>query len=306
MLTAAGLEAQKREWIVVSETATRGLSERLMTQLLRLASQSPSERPSDYSLRDAFYAALDAVETEDRGILLTVDEVHNAARDDLRDLAATHQHLVTEKRNVALIFAGLPSAISDLLNDDVLTFLRRATPFPLLDVPLPAVRQDFFEAIDGAGRSITDAALDEMTVATGGYPFMIQLVGYHVWRNATSDVIDIDAVNVGVPAARKRLGSTVHATALADLSAIDRTYLVAMSRDSGPSETAEIARRLEVGRNYSSVYRQRLIAAGVIKAVDYGRVDFALPYLREYLQDHAAHEELANRDTPLAPGISAA
>ncbi len=41
--------------------------------------------------------------------------------------------------------------------------------------------------------------------------------------------------------------------------------------------------------NYVSVYRNRLLAAGIIKTAGYGKVDFAAPYLREYLREHAAH-----------------
>lgn len=80
----------------------------------------------------------------------------------------------------------------------------------------------------------------------------------------------------------------MHASALASLSAIDKTYLVAMAQDDGPSRTGEIARRLGDGPHYARVYRERLIAAEIIEPVGYGQVDFALPYLREYLRDHAA------------------
>jgi len=145
------------------------------------------------------------------------------------------------------------------------------------------------------GRTIAEDALTAATDATGGYPFMIQLVGYHVWRKATGQRIDLSAVRAGIPAARKRLGSTVHAAALADLSAIDRTYLLAMSQDDGESSTGEIARRLHETPHYASVYRARLIAAGVIEPTRRGYVDFAIPYLREYLREHAARYEMAKR-----------
>lgn len=75
---------------------------------------------------------LDFPEAHGTGLLITVDEVHSA-REDLRDLAATVQHLVHEDRDIALAMAGLPWAVSDMLNDDVLTFLRRATRFERRD-----------------------------------------------------------------------------------------------------------------------------------------------------------------------------
>lgn len=124
---------------------------------------------------------------------------------------------------------------------------------------------------------------------------MVQLVGYHVWRKAAGTHIDLDAVCDGIRAARKRLGSTVHATALADLSPVDRTYLLAMAQDPGPSNTGEIARRLGETRYYAGQYRLRLIDAGVIEPVERGYVDFTIPYLREYLREHAARYEMASR-----------
>ena len=188
----------------------------------------------------------------------------------------------------ALVVAGLPSAVSGLLNDRVLTFLRRAEPHQLVDVPLPAVRDALYETITESGRTIAEDALDLATFATGGYPFMIQLVGYHCWREAEGDVIDLSAAKEGIAAARKRLGSTVHATALADLSEVDRTFLLAMAQDDGPSAIRDIAARMHVSADYVNVYRARLIDAMMIEPTGRGQVEFAVPYLREYLREHAA------------------
>lgn len=65
-------------------------------------------------------------------------------------------------------------------------------------------------------------------------------------------------------------------------------FLLAMSHDNGPSRTAEVALRMGKDTRYASVYRARLIATGLIAPACYGSVDFALPYLREYLRQHAA------------------
>lgn len=87
----------------------------------------------------------------------------------------------------------------------------------------------------------------------------------------------------------------MHETSLADLSDVDRTYLAAMAQDSGESSTGTVARRLGVSAHYASTYRRRLIAAGVIEPTRHGHVDFAIPYLREFLREHAARYEMAGR-----------
>lgn len=326
MLTAVANEALREGWVVLSETATAGLIERLTYAVTRqlhvLAPKFARGRsvtgvslpvigggvtmsvpPAEVvQWREQVGRLLDVLEASDTGLLITVDEVHKHAREDLRALAATFQHLVREDRNVALAAAGLPMAVSDLLNDDVLTFLRRANREELADVPLGEVRDALLSTITTEGRTIDSQALDEAAAATGGYPFMIQLVGYHIWRKATGTHIDLDAVRDGIRAARKRLGSTVHATALADLSAVDRTYLLAMAHDPGPSNTGEIARRLGETPYYAGQYRLRLIDAGVIEPVGRGYVDFTIPYLREYLREHAARYEMASRHSETQTG----
>lgn len=57
----------------------------------------------------------------------------------------------------------------------------------------------------------------------------------------------------------------------------------------GPSLLADIAKRLNVNSNYAGQYRLRLIALELIAPAGYGRVQFALPYLRDCLCEHAAN-----------------
>lgn len=128
-----------------------------------------------------------------------------------------------------------------------------------------------------------------------GTPLLIQLVGYHLWRKARGDHIGIEAAREGIPAAQKRLGGTVHQSAFADLSEVDRTYPLALTWDDGQSRTGEIAERMGETASYANVYRTRRIEAGVIEPVDRGLVDFAIPYLRDYLREHAARYEMEQR-----------
>lgn len=319
MLTEAEDLAVRRGWVTLPETATPGMIRRLQHATTRaLAALDPTAAPSTrvtgltlpvigggltlaappaevVEWRSELGRVLDVLERNGTGLLITIDEVHSGARGDLRDLAATVQHLIREDRDVALVMAGLPSAVSDLLTDDVLTFLRRASRYVLDDVPLDHVAAALLRSIVDSGYTIDEDALREAALATGGYPFMIQLVGFHVWRRAPSSHIDLSIARGGVAAARERLGSLVHETSLADLSNVDRAYLGAMAQDDGESSTGEIARRLGVTAYYAATYRGRLIAAGVIEPTRHGYVDFTIPYLREYLRENASGAEMAPR-----------
>jgi hypothetical protein len=131
-------------------------------------------------------------------------------------------------------------------------------------------------------------ALAAMVEGARGYPFLIQLIGAQTWRlHPNEREITLDDAHRGVRNALRRLGALIYGPALAGASPVDRAFLLAMAEDDGPSRMADIQRRLEVDVNYASQYRLRLIAAELIEPAGRGYVDFALPYLREHLREHA-------------------
>ncbi|NMM99416.1 hypothetical protein G1C97_2376 [Bifidobacterium sp. DSM 109959] len=248
------------------------------------------------TLREAMEQRLDDLEKRGNGLLVTIDEAQAADRSDMVAIATAVQHLTSEDRNLAFIFAGLPSMSSKWLNDDVMTFLRRAQPERLSDVPLIEVSHALADTFQQTGMTLDGEPLRIATQATAGYPFMIQLVGYHIWRIAARNqkltfntTVTTEEAESGVQDALSRLGDTVHGPELDGLSPIDKTYLLAMAQDDGPSSTSAIAERMGKDVKYAGIYRTRLIEAQVIEEQGYGKVDFAIPYLREYLREHAAY-----------------
>jgi hypothetical protein len=307
--------ARQRGWRVVSETATPGLVDRLAgdhlpallgeldpaattTRLTGVSApmglggatwQSREAHEVAPTLRSQLSAACELLAAGGAGLLLTLDEIHHRQVPELRELATALQHLVREEREIAFVGAGLPSAISAVLNDDVLTFLRRADRHSLGRVPVADAATAIADPLERAGRRVPPALALEAAEATGGYPFLIQLVGYHIWRRGPSEgavgAVDVEAAIV---AARKRLGALVHEPAVADLPGVARRFLLAMARDDGPSKMGDIAARLDVDANYASQYRLRLIAAELIAPAGHGQVDFTMPYLREYLREQGS------------------
>ncbi len=234
------------------------------------------------------------LESNDTGLLITVDELHRNLIDELEQLFAVIQHAFRDELALAFVGAGLPSAITDLLNHKVLTFLRRAERHTLGVVSRGDVAFALNEPIEDGRRTISDDALTVAVEATAGYPFMIQMVGYGIWRQHPKQrEIPIEDVRAGIEYARRRLGSLVYEPSLKECSDVDKTFLLAMARDDGPSRISDIQSRMGVNKNFASQYRLRLIGASLIEAVGRGKVDFTLPYLREYLREHAAIDQLA-------------
>jgi hypothetical protein len=88
-------------------------------------------------------------------------------------------------------------------------------------------------------------------------------------------------------AAQRRHARTVIEAALAAASPKDMDFLHAMAEDNEPSTAADIGHRLGARTNLVANYRARLLAAGLIEAAGYGKVDFAIPGLRQHLRAQA-------------------
>jgi hypothetical protein len=320
LLNAIEDRTKAKGWLVVTETASPGFVERITRQHLpRLLREFDPDavhrRLSGFSiplgpigtggatwttleshvvaagLRNQIEILTDLLRDHETGLLITLDEIHQNQITELRDLATAVQHAFREGRELAFVGAGLMSSISDVVNDEVLTFLRRADRHHLGSVHHGDVQRAIREPIEMAGRRVDDEALEVMTTGTRGYPFLIQLVGAQTWRLHPREIdITADDAQEGVSRALRRLGALVYEPALSGASAIDKSFLLAMTRDDGPSKMADIQERLGVDVNYASQYRLRLIAAELIEPTNHGYVDFALPYLREYLRDEAAAE----------------
>ncbi|HEY2333258.1 MAG TPA: ATP-binding protein [Acidimicrobiales bacterium] len=306
--------ARQQGWRIVSETATAGLvarlvSEHLPTLLTEIDAAGPTTKLTGVSapmglggvawesrpgheptpgLRTQMTAACDLLAEHGTGLLLTLDEIHHQQVSELREVATVLQHLVREDKEIAFAGAGLPSAVNTVLNDDVLTFLRRADRHSLDRVILADVALAITEPIERAERHISEELAGIAAEATGGYPFLIQLVGYHIWRQQPrhKEITAAD-VGAGIAAARRRLNALVHEPAVADLPGVARTFLLAMAEDDGPSKMSDVAARMKVDANYASQYRLRLIATELIAPAGHGRVDFTMPYLRDYLRERA-------------------
>ena len=311
MLGAAEDLAMDNGWAVVSETATGGFvgrigeSMRLLTENLgdgptgrritalavagfSVTTQLAPEAQVDWRTRGA--ALLRLLAERGTGLVITVDEIHAADRAELSRLAADVQHFIREGLPIGLIFAGLPAAVSDLLNEGVATFLRRADRIDLHAASISEVERSFAETFADAGITLSPEHTREAAQATDGYPFLIQLVGYFLWQEAeqAADTLDAGAVARAVRAARRRNERVVIEAALSTTSGRDRDFLRAMVEDSGPSSTADIGTRTGMRPNAVGNYRTRLIDAGLIEPTGYGVVDFAIPGLREYLCSHPA------------------
>ena len=300
MLNELGALASQAGWIVLDETAsgpfTQRMSDRLSgtdwshavvePEVLGVKIGSLQVDKPNTSLQDILLRF-----SQGPGLLITLDEVQDASLEETKALAIAIQHVIRKDGNIAFVFAGLPSMVEGVVNSESLTVLRRAVPFTLGPLETYQIFDSLGDTFRSAGMGVDDPVVDCLARATGGYPFMVQLVGYHTWQQATrrgaSSITEEDAA-LGVAVARQRFDETVIEPILHHMAPMQVRYLLAMAEDAdGSSSTGAVAQRLGKPASEAGVYRERLIAASVVDAGAWGRVRFAIPYMGEYLRQHA-------------------
>lgn len=309
-------------WDVFAETAAPGMCNRLIASLsstgLKLKSLqiAPSIGFSGIAsanlgsatlatpelgavtLREAINARLKKLD-RGKGILFTIDEVQAISMPELVALATTFQHVLAdqdmegvpdvEKRGIAIAFAGIPSLMDDLLNNKVLTFLRRSMKHALGEVLLIDARDGYIDAVEKAGKAIAPDVALAAARAAEGHPYMVQLVGYYMWRSADrrgSAVIEQRDVEAGCSDALLAFYEAVCAPVYYGLRSPQRLFIEQMAVDeSGATRVSDIAKRAARTDSWAHKYRTSLIREQIIEPVGYGLVRFCVPHLGDYIRN---------------------
>lgn len=244
---------------------------------------SPPDTPSYLTnFRYQISTLLDELKSHNLRTLILLDETQKHS-EQMRTFISTFQHLVREEYQVNLVMAGLPHVISDILNDDVLTFFRRSNQVVLQGVELEFIRLDYYDTFHRTfqcSKEITDRAAE----LTKGYPYLIQLIGFYLWRFISDGKSHEEALDRALSQSKAMLYQNVHSLLYHDLSKNDKDFVNAMIEDEYSSKISDIQHRLSKTANHVSTYRNRLISNGYIRAVAHGEVDFMIPYTKDYIK----------------------
>ena len=310
LLTKVSSIASGRGWVSASVTASSGMPDKILEQLKdnaieflptkaksRITSiqfqgfgisreQIKEDQPS---WRKSVTDILKILDEYNIGVLITIDEI-SLQYPDLIDILSDFQHFVREDRNVALLMAGLPGNVDQLLQDKSVSFFRKTFQRYLEPIGISDVRASMKNTIEKSGRTITTEALEAMAKKTEGFPLMIQLVGYHVWKQSDRKKIVMEDVSAGLESAEEDLENMILRSTLKDISKKDIAFIMSMLEDPGDSHISDIARRMGVSTNYAARYRIRLIRQGIITQTRRGEVAFAIPMMKDLLLKSISEE----------------
>ena len=320
MLTELGRVAKDAGWEVISETASEGMCDRLVSALVRpgMKLRGVNVQPSigvsgilNASLGGASFSVDQVALTlrevvnqrlakmpRGKGIVFTIDEAQAASMADMVALATTIQHVIrdedmrdvsdSDKHGIAFVFAALPSLMDELLHERVLTFLRRSVQHDLGLVAYPDVRSAYIEVVREGGLAIDSEVAELAAEASDGYPYMIQLVGYYMWRAAevrgSKEIEEADVIQ-GKKDALVLFDDAVCAPLFDGLTAAQKLFVKAVAKEAPqPAKVSEIANRAHRSASWVSKYRASLIKERVVESAGYGLVRLSASHLAEYVQ----------------------
>ncbi len=313
VLNALEGEAERASWPTISVSAsTPGLCQRIaqaasaaldglskpkpkLSSVSAVGFSASWETPASAepgNLRATLTALASSLDGERLGALLTVDELQAADRHEARELTATVQHVTRRERHPLLfVCAALPTIEEELLADPGMTFFQRCARAHLDPLSDEDAAEALRQPIQERGSRISEQALTAAVAAASGYPFMVQLVGYHSWESSADPALQISTSDViqGIARADAALIDQVVKPTWVSLSAMDQQFLIAMTKDDGPSHVSVIAERINRTDSYARTYRGRLIKADVITSAGRGYVRFKHRALRNWLhQQHTS------------------
>jgi hypothetical protein len=170
---------------------------------------------------------------------------------------------------------GLYKNVRALQNDKSQTFLRRTPKIQLGALNMTRIAREYEKAF---GLEYEKAY--EMALLTGGYSYGFQILGYLTFE-AEKTYPDRDIVMEY----KINLAECSYDKIWEELSGNEREVAKAIASSTPDAVIKGIREQLDMDSNNFSTYKDTLEKSGILSnEASYGRVDFCLPFFREYVK----------------------
>lgn len=235
-------------------------------------------------LPNLFVSLGEALQETNKAWILFIDEMQYLDKKELSALIVALHKTRQEGLPILLFGAGLPQLQAFL--GDIKSYTERLFDYTQIgtldkDASYRAVR----EPIKQEGKTIDDAALNEIYKTTSGYPYFLQVWGKQAWDIAKKSPIKKSDIKNATKLATQHLDNSFFKSREIQLTNSERDYVFAMaSLDKKPYKTSEIAKIQNKKIGQLSTIRENIISKGVIYSPEHGVVDFTVPMFDDYLR----------------------
>lgn len=220
-----------------------------------------------------------------RGLLLTVDEMHQGTEMELKNLSVCLQELAEESLPVAFLGAGLPELTPMIDDQDGLTFFQRCGRASVGLLSDEDARRALAEPIRHAGREIDEDALDEAVSAAIGYPYKLQLIGSNAWSSAGAGTRITRGIARGaIHEANHTMVTKIVVPIWTHLTADQQDILTAMSEDDTLSHVDDMVQRTGMSKDVARDHLMRLEIVGAVQRLSPDEAQFIHPLMRGWIR----------------------
>lgn len=238
----------------------------------------------DNDLADLFLAVGEAAKATGCGVVLLIDELQYVAEAELSSLIMAIHKTSQRQLPVVLIAAGLPQLVGNMGRSK--SYAERLFDFPPVgELSRPDAVTAIVEPIAREGERIAKQAVTELIDKAAGYPFFIQVWGYHTWNGAAQSPITLADVKRAEAQVIKDLDESFFRVRFDRLSPSEKRYLRAMAElGGGPHRSGEVAEKLGVKVQSVAPTRSSLIQKGMIYSPQHGDTAFTVPLFDAFLK----------------------
>lgn len=223
--------------------------------------------PPITDIETALERMFQVIQNRHQKVLIAIDEV--VSNDNMKIFSNTFQLLLRENMPVYLIMTGLYENISDLQNADNVTFLLRTPKLELEPLNKLMMAESYRNTLN-----VSKEVALLMADVTCGYPFAFQVLGYLCYesgKNYEDELVRFDYY----------LNEYVYNKIWSELSEKDKGLAIAIAKSDNTTET--VLKLANMKKNEFSVYRDRLMKKGIVNGKTRGKIFFALPRFKEFV-----------------------
>lgn len=239
-------------------------------------------------------------EMSDKGVLFLIDEAHLLNEDELRRFGKAYQ--VSEARvpdkMFAVVVAGLPY-LTELMGDEYnSTFLARMEEIEVGLLTDREVKAGIRDALEKTDRRITNDALALAVRESGGWPHVMQTVGYFAVKEAsTKTTITLAHVEAVLSDVHEEAGKALLRTMWRQLPHNVR-WMLALLADSLDEviDKSNIKPATGLSNSAFSNTLTRTLETGFVTKISNKEIIFPLPFARPWVRTAARRDNLVGFD----------
>ena len=236
-------------------------------------------------LTDLFRSVGQLAESNETGVLFTIDEIQYLPAARLTPLLLALHEISQLQLPLLVAGAGLPS-VRGLLGE-ARTYAERLFTFVSMgSLSREAAGEALVRPAAREGIRWEQAAIDEVLCLSAGYPYFIQEFGKQTWRVAAgTDRITRPDVLTAVPIVKEALDEGFFSIRFERATKVQRAYVSAMaSLGPGPYRSGAVAEFMGRTTQQVSTVRDSLIKRGVCFAPARGVIEFTVPMFDDYVR----------------------